>query len=134
MEKTAVGLFENRMAAEKVVGELELRGLPPQKIQVLAEPLQFKSVGEMTSKQSEFTVDSTLELGRIGVTRLVVEAYLCGLRCGRTMVPATSSDKKSDVVLQIMTQSGAFDVEELVARSRTLPTWYSKDSTFPRWV
>ncbi len=134
MAKTAVGLFENLMTAERVAGDLEERALPAGKIHVLGEPQQFKSLGAMSATPSAFEADSTRELERVGATRLEVEAYLNGLRQGRTLVIATSSDKESDAAVRIMNMGGAFDVEELIARNRILPAWYSKDDTFPRWV
>lgn len=134
MAKTAVGLFENLMTAARVADDLEAHGLPAGKIHVLGEPQQFKSLGAMSGRPSAFEADSTRELERVGATRLEVEAYLNGLRQGRTLVIATSSDNKSGAVVQIMNLGGAFDVEELMARNRVLPAWYSKDDTFPRWV
>lgn len=134
MAKTTVGLFENIMAAERVVSKLGERGFPAGKIQVLSEPLQFNYTGPLSARHAEFEGVSARELERIGATRLEAEAYLNGLRHGGTLVIATSSDNESGAVVQIMNRAGAFDVEELIARNRILSAWYSKDDTFPRRV
>jgi len=134
MAKTAVGLFENLTTARRVVSDLNESGLPPGEIRVLGEPLGMGSSVSLSAGQAQFEVDSTRELERIGATKLVVEAYLHGLRRGRVVVLATTSDEKANAVGRIMYQGGAFDVEELMTRNRIFPAWYAIHETFPRRV
>lgn len=132
MVKTAVGLFENLMSAERVVSGLGERGFSAGKIQILLEPLQFNHAGPLSAGHTEFEVASAQELERVGANRSQVQAYLNGLRRGGTLVLATSSDKESVAAVRIMNQGGAFDVEELMARNRLTPASYSKHDTSPR--
>lgn len=134
MTKTAVGLFENEVTANKVVGELERNGFLPEEIRVLDEPLGPENPGVLNLGATEFEAGSTRELERIGATRLEVQAYLHGLRRGGVVVLATSSNGKVDGAVRIMNQGGAFDVEKLMAGTRTFPAGYAKYDTLPRWV
>lgn len=134
MTKTAVGLFENEVTAKKVVGDLEGNGFLPEEIRVLGEPLGLENSEALNDGATEFEAGSTRELERIGATRLEVQAYLHGLRRGRVVVLATSSDGRVDGAVRIMNQGGAFDVEKLMAGNRIFPAGYAKYETLPRWV
>ncbi len=134
MTKTAVGLFENQVAANKVVSDLEESGFPSEEIRVLGEPFGLENPGSLNGGNVEFEVGSTRELERIGASRLEVQAYLHGLRRGRAAVLATASDGKVDAAVRIMNQGGTFDVEKVMAGNRIFPAAYAKYDTLPRWA
>ena len=134
MTKTAVGLFENEVTANKVVSELRGNDFLPEEIRVLGEPFGRPNPEALDVGTAEFEAGSIRELESIGATRLEVQAYLHGLRRGRVVVLATSSDGKVDGAARIMSQGGAFDVEKLMAGNRIFSAGYAKFDTLPRRV
>jgi hypothetical protein len=84
MLKTAVALFENPQVLGDVVREIDALGFPQKEVRTLREPETFEVTGVMTFPRVEFEDDLIRELSRIGATNAEAEAYVEGLRRGRS--------------------------------------------------
>lgn len=121
MQKTAVGLFEDRNRLEDVVREIEALGFPRKEVRTLEEPGSFEVTGVMSFPRVEFEVDLIRELRRIGATEAEAQAYVEGLRRGGALLFATGSDEKVEAAADIMNRHGAVEVEETSGPEPFLP-------------
>ncbi len=121
MPKTAVGLFKDPSAVDKVVREIELLGFPRSEVRTLDEPLDFSVTGVMSIPHTDFETELFRELTRIGATRPEAEAYLEGVKHHGVLVFATGSDESVGSAAQIMNRHGAVEIEETTGPEPNLP-------------
>lgn len=123
MQKTAVGLFENPAAVDRVVRDIEALGFPRNEVRTLQEPESFDITGVMSFPRIDFEVDLIRALERIGASQPDAEAYLEGLRRGGALVFATSdsNDDKVDAAANAMSRNGAIEIEEITGPEPQLP-------------
>ncbi len=115
MAKTAIGLFENRQAAERVAGELERAGFQREDIRILSAP---PAGAESGPSKPGYMAGSTMTPTDVGNTDVLKiggadpAPYWEGVRRGGIIVAVTSVDDRADEAARIMDQHGALDVEE----------------------
>lgn len=112
MPMTAVGLFKDRSVVDEVVREIESIGFPRYQVRTLGEPLDLSVTGVMSIPRTDFEVDLSRELTRMGATKTAAEAYIEGLQRGGVLVFATGSQEKVDRAAEIMNRHGAVGTEE----------------------
>lgn len=116
MSKTAVGLFENPGAANRVVHDLDLSAFPRNEIRILGEPRDISATGVMSTPRTDFEVGLDRELKTFGATEREANAYVQGVRRGGVIVFATGSNEEVATAAQVMNRHGAIEVEELMGR------------------
>jgi hypothetical protein len=116
VSKTAVGLFENPGAANRVVHDLDVSAFPRNEIRILGEPRDMAATGVMSTPRTDFEVGLNRELKTFGATEREANAYVQGVRRGGVIVFATGSNEEVDNAAQVMNRHGAVEVEELIGR------------------
>jgi hypothetical protein len=114
MSKTAVGLFQNSALAEVVARDLVTSGFPKNEVRTLREPVDMGGAGLMSSPHTDFEVGLERELTAIGATVREANAYARGTRRGGAIVFATGSATEVADATELMNNSGALEVEELI--------------------
>lgn len=113
MAKTAVGLFTDKSAVERVVRALEAAGFPTKDIRVLSEPLDMPTSDALSTPRTDFEVELGRDLAAMRASAAHVAGYVAGVRRGGTIVFATAPGDKADAAVGIMNSQGAAEVEEV---------------------
>jgi hypothetical protein len=127
MAKTAIGLFENSRAVDRVVRDLEALGFSGNDVRVVAEPRDIPEGGVLATPHTDFEVDLIRDLKGFGVDEAGVEDYVEGVRRGAVLVFATGSGDNVQVAIDIMNRHGAVELEKVTASRPQLPNAVDAD-------
>jgi hypothetical protein len=116
MPITAVGLFANQGAADRVVRDLDASDFPSKEVRALAEPLELPVTGVDSFPRTHFEAGLGRELKAIGASDRETKVYVQGVQRGGVLVFATGSAERVNDAAELMNRDGAMEVEELFGR------------------
>jgi hypothetical protein len=121
MAETAVGLFEQSQAAERVVEALTAQGIASSAIRVLSKPTGMAVTSVTSTPSVDFGAALAKDLRCMGATEEECEAYVTNVQSGCFLMFVTGTAPEAHSAASVMNAHGAIQIEEFAGAVPVLP-------------
>lgn len=121
MAETAVGLFQESNAVDRVMDGLRGEGISSGAIRVLSKPTGMAVDSATSTPSVDFGAALAKDLLSMGATEEECEAYVGSVQTGSALMFVTGTPAEASTAASLMNAHGAVQIEEFAGAAPMLP-------------